>query len=70
MSWDLDQLSILGDSGSKKRGDDRKEKVKGSWPWTHTIQSPGKIKRREVSWTLKRKLAQKRSRGGRWCWAR
>ena len=21
---------------SKKRNDDRKEKVKGSWPWTHT----------------------------------
>ena len=27
-------------------------------------------KRREVSWTLKKKLAQKRSRVGRWCWAR
>ena len=25
---------------------------------------------REVSWTLKKKLAQKRSRAGRWCWAR
>ena len=24
---------------------------------------------REVSWTLKKKLAQKRSRAGRWCWA-
>ena len=33
-------------------------------------QSPGEIKRREVSWTLKKKLAQKRSRAGRWCWAR
>ena len=31
--------------------------------------SPGEIKRREVSWTLKKKLAQKRSRAGRWCWA-
>ena len=30
-------------------------------------QSPGEIKRREVSWTLTRKLAQKRSRAGRWC---
>ena len=31
---------------------------------------PGEIKRREVSWTLRKKLALKRSRGGRWCWAR
>ena len=35
-----------------------------------TPQSAGKIKRREVSWTLTKKLAQKRSRAGRWCWAR
>ena len=34
------------------------------------VQSPGEIKRREVSWTLKKKLAQKRSSAGRWCWAR
>ena len=34
------------------------------------LQSPGEIKRREVSWTLTKKLAQKRSRTGRWCWAR
>ena len=33
-------------------------------------QSPGEIKRREVSWTLTKKLAEKRSRAGRWCWAR
>ena len=32
-----------------------------------TFAGPGKIKRREVSWTLK--LAQKRSRAGRWSWA-
>ena len=32
-------------------------------------QSPGEIKRREVSWTLTKKLAQKRSRTGRWSWA-
>ena len=32
-------------------------------------QSPGEIKRREVSWTLTKKLAQKRSRTGRWCGA-
>ena len=31
--------------------------------------SPGEIKRREVSWTLTKKLAQKRSRAGRWCGA-
>ena len=24
---------------SKKRKDDKKEKVKGSWPWTHTMHS-------------------------------
>ena len=36
----------------------------------YSRQSPGEIKRREVSWTLKKKLAQKRSRAGRWCWAR
>ena len=29
--------------------------------------SPGEIKRREVSWTLTKKLARKRSRAGRWC---
>ena len=33
-------------------------------------QSPGEIKRREVSWILTKKLAQKRSRAGRWSWAR
>ena len=32
--------------------------------------SPGEIKRREVSWTLRKKLAQRRSRTGWWCWAR
>ena len=35
-----------------------------------TRTSPGEIKRRAVSWTLRKKLAQKRSRAGRWCWAR
>ena len=34
------------------------------------LQSPGEIKTREVSWTLTKKLAQKRPRAGRWCWAR
>ena len=37
---------------------------------TYGFQSPGEIKRREVSWTLTKKLAQKRSSAGRWCWAR
>ena len=37
------------------------------------LQSPGEIKRMEVSWTLTRKLdchlrVQAKSRGGRWCW--
>ena len=31
--------------------------------------SPGEIKKREVNWTLKKKLAQKRLRAGRWCLA-
>ena len=36
-------------------------------------KSPGEIKRRQVSWTLMKKLdchlrVQARSRGGRWCW--
>jgi len=35
----------------------------------HEEWSPGEIKR-EVSWTLTKKLSQKRSRAGRWCWAR
>ena len=35
-----------------------------------TTQSPGEIKRGEVSWILTKKLAQKRSRAGRWYWAR
>ena len=33
------------------------------------LKSPGEIKRREVNWTHKKTLAQKRSRTGRWCWA-
>ena len=33
------------------------------------IQSPGETKRREVSCTLTKKQAQKRSRAGRWRWA-
>ena len=32
--------------------------------------SPGEIKRREVSWTFTKKLAQKRPRAGRWSWTR
>ena len=34
------------------------------------LQRPGEIERREVSWTLRKKLAHKRSRAGRWCWER
>ena len=33
-------------------------------------QNAGEIQRMEVNWTLTKKLAQKRSRSGRWCWAR
>ena len=35
----------------------------------YSTQIPGEIKRREMSWTLTKKLAQKRSRAGRRCWA-
>ena len=39
----------------------------------YVCKTPGKIKRREVSWTLTKKLdlrlwVQARSGGGRWCW--
>ena len=34
------------------------------------LESPGEIKRREVSWILTKKLAQKRLRAGRWWSAR
>ena len=33
-------------------------------------QRAGEIQRMEVNWTLTKKLAQKRSRAVRWCWAR
>ena len=36
-----------------------------SWAVPCCTQCPGEMKRREVSWTLKKKLAQKGSRGGR-----
>ena len=32
------------------------------------IRSRDEIKRREVNWNLTKKLAQRRSRAGRWCW--
>ena len=37
---------------------------------SHEEASPEEIKSREVSWTLMKKLSQKRSRAGRWRWAR
>ena len=40
------------------------------WMCISTVNLCVCVKRREVSWTLTKKLAQKRSRGGRWCWAR
>ena len=44
---------------------------KGSTPVPELwfAQNPGEIKGREVSWTLTKKLVQKRSRARRWCWA-
>ena len=36
---------------------------------TNNKKSPGETKMREVSWTLTKKLAQKRSSAGWWCWA-
>ena len=35
----LDNWGRKTPSQSKKRKGDRKEKVKGSWPWTHTMHS-------------------------------
>ena len=46
------------------------EDIKHQFINNRHYQSPGEIKRREVSWTLTKKLAQKRSRAGRWSWAR
>ena len=41
----LDNWGHKTPTDSKKRKDDRKEKVKGSWPGTYTIQSVTLIKR-------------------------
>ena len=35
----LDNWGHKTPTQSKKRKDDRKERVKGSWPWTHTINA-------------------------------
>ena len=48
----------------------RRDQEEGGELDSHEKASPKEIKRREVSWTITRKLAQKRSRAGRWCWAR
>ena len=48
----------------------RRDQEEGGELDSHEEASPKETKRREVSWTLTRKLAQKRSRVGRWCWAR
>ena len=56
------RLSFAGPGEIKRR--------EVSWTLTKKLDAfagPGEIKRREVSWTLK--LAQKRSRAGRWSWA-
>ena len=47
----------------------RRDQEEGGELDSHEEVSPEEIKRREVSWTLTKKLAQKRSRAGRWCWA-
>ena len=41
-----------------------------TYDFANERESPGEIKRREVSWTLTKKLVQRRSRARRWCWAR
>ena len=48
----------------------RRDQEEGGELDSHEKASPKEIKRREVSWTITRKLAHKRSRAGRWCWAR
>ena len=69
----LFQLKKKGGGGGggrrRRKGSVRTKKLwyksSGSQP-----KSPDEIKRREVSWTLTKRLAQKRSIAGRWCWAR
>ena len=54
-----------GGAGSESRRDQEE----GGELDSHEEVSPEEIKRRKVSWTLTKKLAQKRSRAERWCWA-
>ena len=71
-------LSVSIKEEEERKKEKKKEKKKGRvrtkklWYKSSGSQpkSPDEIKRREVSWTLTKKLAQKRSRAGRWCWAR
>ena len=48
----------------------RRDEEEGGELDSHEEASPEEMKRMEVRWTLTKKLAQKRSRGGRWRWAR
>ena len=56
MSWTLTK---------KLRKKPRRDQEEGGELDSHEEASPEEIKRREVSWTLTKKPAQKRSRGGR-----
>ena len=48
-----------------RKKESRRDQEEGGELDSHEEASPEEIKRREVSWTLTKKLAQKRSRAGR-----
>ena len=55
---------------SIRQTESRRDQEKGGELDSQKESIPEEIKSREVSWTLQKKLSQKRSRAGRWCWAR
>ena len=75
---DTDSDSILPDKSLQKSEKDTCKQIHTILAYmfvlfVYVCKTPGKIKRREVSWTLTKKLdlhlwVQARSRGGRWCW--
>ena len=53
-------------AGLSRRSQPRRDQEQGGELDSHEEVSPEEIESREVSWTLMKKLAQKRSRAGRW----
>ena len=78
MSTDIRGHEALHHHHHVRLTESRRDQEKGGELDSHeevrlSFGGPGEIKRREVSWTLTKKLdyhlrAQERSRGGRWCW--